>query len=101
MQAKELIMDLTYEQGGGRESQVQPPAEVWELFFGVRVSATMLPAFRLQNKKTASDPEQRKVVAHPSCRDQRSCECGGRDITHLTIGSIDHRHEIISTVIGY
>ncbi len=64
MQAKELIMDLTYEQGGGRESQVQPPAEVWELFFGVRVSATMLPAFRLQNKKTASDPEQRKVVAH-------------------------------------
>ncbi len=64
MQARELIMDLTNEQGGGRESQVQPPSEVWEQFFGVRVSADVRPTFRLENKKVASDPEQRKVVKH-------------------------------------
>jgi len=64
MQATELIMDLTHEQGGGRESQVQPPSEVWEQFFGVRVSATLRPAFRLQNRKKGSEPEQRKVVKH-------------------------------------
>jgi hypothetical protein len=64
MQARELIMDLTNEQGLGRESQVQPPAEVWEQFFGVRVTAINRPTFRLQNKKVPSDPEQRKVVKH-------------------------------------
>lgn len=64
MQARELIMDLTHEQGGGRESQVQPPSEVWEQFFGVRVSAASRPAFRLQNLKEPSNPEQRKVVKH-------------------------------------
>jgi hypothetical protein len=57
-------MDLTQEQGGGRESQVQPPAEVWEQFFGVRVDATNRPTYRLQNMSTPSDPEQRKVVRH-------------------------------------
>lgn len=64
MQARELIMDLTNEQGGGRESQVQPPLEVWERFFGVRVSADVRPTFRLESKKARSDPEQRKVVKH-------------------------------------
>jgi hypothetical protein len=64
MQARELIMDLTNEQGGGRESQVQPPSEVWERFFGVRVSADVRPTFRLESKKARSDPEQRKVVKH-------------------------------------
>jgi hypothetical protein len=64
MQARELIMDLTKEQGGNRESQVQPPSEVWEQFFGVRVTANLRPAFRLQNMRVRSDPEQRKVVKH-------------------------------------
>jgi len=57
-------MDLTKEQGSGRESQVQPPLEVWEQFFGVRVGANVRPTFRLQNMMVASDPEQRKVVKH-------------------------------------
>lgn len=57
-------MDLNNEQGGGRESQVQPPLEVWEQFFGVRSSAKGRPTFRLQNMAETSDPEQRKVVAH-------------------------------------
>jgi hypothetical protein len=64
MQARELIMDLTNEQGGGRESQVQPPSEVWEQFFGVRVNADVRPTFRLESKRAASEPEQRKVVKH-------------------------------------
>jgi hypothetical protein len=64
MQARELIMDLTKEQGPGRESQVQPPAGVWEQFFGVRVGANVRPTFRLQNMKVPSDPEQRKVIRH-------------------------------------
>ena len=64
MQARELIMDLTSEQGGGRESQVQPPSQVWEQFFGVRISANIRPTFRLQNMKVPSDPEQRKVIKH-------------------------------------
>lgn len=64
MQTKELIMDLTREQGGGRETQVQPPSEVWEQFFGVRVSAPMRPTFRIQNMKPHCPPEQRKVVKH-------------------------------------
>ena len=64
MQTRELIMDLTREQGGGRESQVQPPSEVWEQFFGVRVSASIRPTFRIQNMNVHSPPEQRKVVKH-------------------------------------
>jgi hypothetical protein len=64
MQTRELIMDLTDEQGSSRESQVQPPSQVWEQFFGVRVSAALRPTYRLQNKRTPSDPEQRKVVKH-------------------------------------
>lgn len=64
MQAKELIMELTKEQGQGRESQVQPPREVWEQFFGVRLNASLRPTFRIQNRQTLSDPEQRKVVKH-------------------------------------
>jgi hypothetical protein len=64
MQARELIMDLTNEQGGNRTSQVQPPSEVWEQFFGVRVNANLRPAFRLQNMRVRSNPEQRKVVKH-------------------------------------
>ena len=62
MKGNELIMNLTREQGKGRESQVQPPIEVWEQFFGFRT--TTRPTFRLQNQKRASDPEQRKVVKH-------------------------------------
>ena len=31
MQAKEIIMDLTEEQGTTRKSQVQPPLPVWRL----------------------------------------------------------------------
>ncbi len=65
MQARELIMDLTNEQGKGRESQVQPPAEVWEQFFGVRINSKIRPTLRLQNMaKKRADPEQRKVVQH-------------------------------------
>lgn len=64
MQAINLIMDLTDEQGGRRKSQVQPPSAVWEQFFGVRVNATSCPTFRLASMEPVTPPEQRKVVKH-------------------------------------
>lgn len=64
MQAKELIMDLTNEQGAGRESQVQPPLEVWEQFFEFRENASLRPTFRLKDSLNDLPPEQRKVVKH-------------------------------------
>jgi hypothetical protein len=64
MQAKELIMDLTNEQGAGPESQVQPPLEVWEQFFEFRQNASLRPTFRLKDSLNDSPPEQRKVVKH-------------------------------------
>ena len=57
-------MDLINEQGKGRESQVQPPNEVWEQFFEFRETAGLRPTFRLQDVLHGSDPEQRKVVKH-------------------------------------
>lgn len=64
MQVTNLIMDLTREQGGGRETQVQPPSGVWEQFFGVRINAAR-PTFRLVRADRKSiEPEQRKVVKH-------------------------------------
>lgn len=62
--ATNLIMDLTREQGGDRQSQVQPPSAVWEQFFGVSIHSVSLPTFRLVNAGTESPPEQRKVVKH-------------------------------------
>lgn len=64
MGVEELIMELKQEQGPRRITQVQPPAEVWERFFGVRVLKGLLPTFRLQNRVTNGDPEQRRVVRH-------------------------------------
>jgi len=58
-----LIMDLTKEQGGGRESQVQPPLNVWVYYFGIDLDSP--PTFVLQDKKhRSSGPEQRPVVEH-------------------------------------
>jgi hypothetical protein len=59
-----LIMDLTKEQGGGRERQVQPPRRVWEQFFGLRVDADTRPTLRLVDMTNRTDPEQRRVVGH-------------------------------------
>jgi hypothetical protein len=52
MNGDHLIMDLTDEQGRGRETQVQPPKNVWLLFFGIDTDAmakTHLPSVRLTN----------------------------------------------------
>ena len=57
-------MDLNQEQGGGRESQIQPPLEVWEQFFGFRPDVSARPTFRLQPTRPSDPPEQRKVVKH-------------------------------------
>ncbi len=62
--ATNLVIDLTMEQGRGRETQVQPPLGVWEQFFGVRVQAGARPTLRLVNMIGGTPPEQRKIVKH-------------------------------------
>lgn len=61
-----LIMDLTMEQGGGRESQVQPPKNVWVHYFDIDLDdlPESLPEIVIENKKITSSPEQRKIVFH-------------------------------------
>jgi hypothetical protein len=62
----QLVMQLTWEQGRGRETQVQPPLEVWRQFFGVGdIYARRLPSFRLINRR-AKDTEEptRPAVLH-------------------------------------
>src|SRR4051812_21593643 len=58
-------MALTWEQGRGRETQVQPPLQVWRQFFGVSNIYGKLPSFRLVNRR-ARDTEEptRPAVLH-------------------------------------
>jgi hypothetical protein len=59
----DLIMELTMEQGPGRETQVQPPIGVWAHYFGVELDAP--PRLRLTNRKRRNPrPETRPVVEH-------------------------------------
>lgn len=60
----ELIMELSREQGPGRETQVQPPKAVWEQYFGLRLDASVRPTYRLEDMGNPGEPEQRKVVRH-------------------------------------
>ena len=60
-----LLMELTHEQGGGRETQVQPPKGVWETFFGLYPPTAKLPTFTLINEKARPRVEvKRRVVKH-------------------------------------
>lgn len=62
-----LIMDLTREQGGGRESQVQPPRNVWVRYFGIDLDddPANLPELVVHDKKhSGTEPERRPVVYH-------------------------------------
>jgi hypothetical protein len=60
-----LVMELTNEQGGGRESQVQPPKPVWNHYFGIDVGRERAPALSLVNDSTTPAlPTPRDVVAH-------------------------------------
>lgn len=45
-----LIMELTREQGEGRETQVQPPRAVWEHYFGINLDSVSRPRLRLVHK---------------------------------------------------
>jgi hypothetical protein len=64
--AETLIMQLTLEQGRGRETQVQPPTDVWSTYFGFN-SSGQLPTgeFTLRNGRLPmAKPERRPVVSH-------------------------------------
>jgi hypothetical protein len=63
MTGKDLIMQLTLEQGPGRITQVQPPLQAWRYYFKVNLSNP--PDLRLKNKKSSKSPIQiRPVVEH-------------------------------------
>ena len=55
-----LIMTLTMEQGRNRETQVQPPVNVWAYYFGLNFSA--LPTIQVVR---FMQPAPQAYVAHP------------------------------------
>jgi hypothetical protein len=58
-------MELTYEQGPDRITQVQPPKDVWINFFGIAPGTGALPLLTLINEKTTpSTAIKRQVVKH-------------------------------------
>jgi hypothetical protein len=60
-----LLMELTKEQGGGRETQVQPPKAVWESYFQIRIGKAKLPTLSLINEQSQPvSVASRDVVAH-------------------------------------
>lgn len=66
MVGDELVMDLNWEQGRGRETQVQPPVEAWRQFFDVDDHADSLPKLRLVNVRAHEEDIEppRRVVRH-------------------------------------
>ena len=60
-----LLMELTLEQGRGRESQVQPPRPVWENYFGLDWDAAALPSLTLLDEDDPiGAPMKRDIVRH-------------------------------------
>lgn len=60
-----LLMELKLEQGGGRESKVQPPKSVWENYFGFKLGSGILPTLTLVSEgPTPHVQTQRQVVKH-------------------------------------
>jgi hypothetical protein len=57
-----LLMELTLEQGGGRETQVQPPKAVWEYYFGIKVGLEKLPTLSLINESVFPPLETRRTI---------------------------------------
>lgn len=62
MTGDDLIMELTLEQGGGRETQVQPPWDVWHFYFHLNVPN--LPTYKLKDVGARTAIETRPVVEH-------------------------------------
>jgi hypothetical protein len=63
MKDRDLIMELTMEQGPARITQVQPPLGAWAQYFDVDFEE--LPSLQLVNLGVAdAEPEIRPVVEH-------------------------------------
>lgn len=63
MTGDHLIMELTMEQGPGRESQVQPPINVWTRYF--EIDFAQLPRLRFTKRTGARTRQEiRPVVEH-------------------------------------
>ena len=66
MNNDDLIMELTQEQGPGRETQVQPPKGAWTAFFQCDIdNEENLPTLVLNSRTTtATGPTNRPAVSH-------------------------------------
>lgn len=63
--AATLLMELTREQGLGRDTQVQPPKPVWESYFGIQVGREAPPTLTLINESDHPPTViRRSVVSH-------------------------------------
>lgn len=68
-----LIMDITKEQGSTRRTQVQPPAAVWDTFFGLKAGSGQ-PVLTLRSSAGVRRP---KVVKHTIVRTVEIPEAAG------------------------
>lgn len=59
-----LVMELTREQGAGRETQVQPPKPVWTEYFKLNVDDQTKPLPRIQLRNTETQTENSYPVSH-------------------------------------
>lgn len=63
MTGQDLVMELTAEQGPGRETQVQPPVDVWIAYFVIDLADP--PQLNLLNaRRVGAQHEMRPVVEH-------------------------------------
>jgi hypothetical protein len=77
----QLIMDLTMEQGPGRETQVQPPINIWVRYFDLDFAR--LPRLRLTNRRARRpQTEVRPVVEHDH---NWTVEISGADVARPAI----------------
>lgn len=61
-EGREMVMDLTMEQGGNRVSQVQPPLTVWRQFFDIEPEGNQ-PEYEIEDVRTG-DKYHYSVVVH-------------------------------------
>lgn len=64
MTQSDLIMELTLEQGPGRETQVQPPLGVWTIYFNVDIVDLPLQLSLMNRTLPGQQVEDRPVVLH-------------------------------------
>lgn len=95
---KELVMDLTMEQGGNRVSQVQPPLTVWREFFDIEPEGEQ-PEYIIKDVRTG-DKYRFGVVGHDH---NWTIEIPGARVSRpaLIVMRLESEHELKYAVYTY